>query len=376
MIQELSDCSAHAGLSMNMEKTQVMTNSQPQPIQVNATRLQYVGQLVGFKSCMTRELKRRIASAWRAFWSLQFVLLDKKLTANQKTQIQICQRKMERKILGLSLRDKISNTRLKQMTNTRDMAYQGERLKWKWGGHVSRLQSCRWAHISTTWDPRIGRKHAVENGSTRRVDILAYNADTNQGIIVDPTIRFEVECHQSAEVHLEKKSIYEPTVNYFKLKYALIHVEVFGLLIGARGTIPAFFEEFRRQFALPTSLRDDMVIIKMLPHVLGFCYHGELLRINKHNTVRSLIASSIRQNASYEVYEEVGCVSSDGSTRRADIIIIDRQKDKGVILDPTIRFEMHEQQPQEVEAPCEADLNNFKEKIVPGPGIDLTIMRR
>ncbi|KAJ4445332.1 hypothetical protein ANN_07137 [Periplaneta americana] len=48
---------------------------------------------------------------------------------------------------------------------------------------------------------------------------------TPQYSIVDPTIRFEVECHQSAEVHLEKKSIYEPTVNYFKLKYALIHVE-------------------------------------------------------------------------------------------------------------------------------------------------------
>ncbi|KAJ4427224.1 hypothetical protein ANN_24841 [Periplaneta americana] len=70
--------------------------------------------------------------------------------------------------------------------------------------------------------------------------------------------------------------------------------------------------------------------------------------ISVYNTIRSLIASSIRQNASYEVYEEVGCVSSDGSTRRADIIIIDRQKDKGVILDPTIRFEMHEQQPEEV----------------------------
>ncbi|KAJ4448423.1 hypothetical protein ANN_10439 [Periplaneta americana] len=57
--------------------------------------------------------------------------------------------------------------------------------------------------------------------------------------------------------------------------------------------------------------------------------------------------SSIRQNASYEVYEEVGCISSDDSTRRVDIVIIDRQKDKGVILDPTIRFEMYEQQPQE-----------------------------
>ncbi|KAJ4438630.1 hypothetical protein ANN_14577, partial [Periplaneta americana] len=72
--------------------------------------------------------------------------------------------------------------------------------------------------------------------------------------------------------------------------------------------------------------------------------------------IRSLggVAAVIRRperaslNASYEVYEEVGCVSSDDSTRRADIIIIDQQKDKGVILDPTIRFEMHEQQPQEV----------------------------
>ncbi|KAJ4444641.1 hypothetical protein ANN_06437 [Periplaneta americana] len=73
--------------------------------------------------------------------------------------------------------------------------------------------------------------------------------------------------------------------------------------------------------------------------------------IHKNSDILSMeladVSTSIRQNASYEVYEEVGCVSSDGSTRRADIIIIDRQKDKGVILDPTTRFEMHEQQPQE-----------------------------
>ncbi|KAJ4428855.1 hypothetical protein ANN_25848 [Periplaneta americana] len=104
-----------------------------------------------------------------------------------------------------------------------------------------------------------------------------------------------------------------------------------------------------------------------LPHVLGFCHHGDLLRINRHNTVRSLIASSIRQNASYEVYEEVGCVSSDGSTKRADIIIIDRQKDEGVILDPTIRFEMHEQQPQEEMEDKMRRVSyegNFKRKVI------------
>ncbi|KAJ4447062.1 hypothetical protein ANN_09051 [Periplaneta americana] len=41
--------------------------------------------------------------------------------------------------------------------------------------------------------------------------------------------------------------------------------------------------------------------------------------------------------------------SQPNNNRRADIIIIDRQKDKAVILDPTIHFEMHEQQPQEVQ---------------------------
>ncbi|KAJ4451275.1 hypothetical protein ANN_02736 [Periplaneta americana] len=85
-----------------------------------------------------------------------------------------------------------------------------------------------------------------------------------------------------------------------------------------------------------------------LPHVLGFCHHGELLRINTHNTVRSLIAASIRQNASYEVFMRRLVASLlIALARRADIIITDRQKDKGVILDPTIRFEMDEQQPQE-----------------------------
>ncbi|KAJ4452120.1 hypothetical protein ANN_03637 [Periplaneta americana] len=93
------------------------------------------------------------------------------------------------------------------------------------------LHRCRTGFIS------LQRKHAVKNGSTRRVDILAYNADTKQGIIVDPTIRFEVECHQLVEVHFEKKSIYEPTINYFKLKYALIHVEHDVIVVHRSGEI-------------------------------------------------------------------------------------------------------------------------------------------
>ena len=40
-----------------------------------------------------------------------------------------------------------------------------------------------------------------------------------------------------------------------------------------------------------------------------------------------------------EVYEEVHCLAEDGSIRRVDILAIDKQESKAVILDPTVRFE-------------------------------------
>ncbi|KAJ4446676.1 hypothetical protein ANN_13373 [Periplaneta americana] len=48
--------------------------------------------------------------------------------------------------------------------------------------------------------------------------------------------------------------------------------------------------------------------------------------IDRHNKIRSMIANELRRTDKYEVYEEIGCLSADGSTRRADIIIIDRKK--------------------------------------------------
>ena len=69
-----------------------MTNSQPTAIKVESAELQYVedytylGQLIGFKNNMDKELKRRIALAWKTFWALKFILLDKKL--NRKIKIK------------------------------------------------------------------------------------------------------------------------------------------------------------------------------------------------------------------------------------------------------------------------------------------------
>ncbi|KAJ4426676.1 hypothetical protein ANN_26474 [Periplaneta americana] len=88
--------------------------------------------------------------------------------------------------------------------------------------------------------------------------------------------------------------------------------------------------------------------IETLAHVLGSCQHGELLRYSRHHNISKLIAQALRKR-SFEVHEEVHCVASEGGgIRRADIVALDKTNSKGIILDPTVRFEMSQTQPSEV----------------------------
>jgi len=90
--------------------------------------------------------------------------------------------------------------------------------------------------------------HCIRNnGSTARVDILAWNAVSKKGYILDPTVRLQTSTEQPTEVDNEKKSIYEPTISYFKDKFHLKEIKVYGLLIGSRVTIPRLVANFLRQ---------------------------------------------------------------------------------------------------------------------------------
>ena len=117
--------------------------------------------LVAKNHTIGQKLNRRIkfeALASCDFPCLTYGYQTWNLTRKQKKHFQVCQRKMEWKILGISLRDRIPNTRIRELAKADDMAGRAEILKWKWGGHVARLQSIRWAQISTMWDPCTGRK--------------------------------------------------------------------------------------------------------------------------------------------------------------------------------------------------------------------------
>lgn len=207
MLQELHTKSKEIGLTMNKDKTKVMTNAPEIPIRVDTTEIEYtteyvyLGQLVTFRQNTKKEINRRTSAAWKAFWSLKSILLEKSinrklrfevlescifpillygcqtwsLVDKLKQSIQVCQRKMQRKILGISLQDRISNEELRNLSSDADVLERATKLKWKWGGHVARLNPERWAYAATMWDPYTGKRR---QGRPRRrwADILAARA--------------------------------------------------------------------------------------------------------------------------------------------------------------------------------------------------------
>ncbi|KAJ4428860.1 hypothetical protein ANN_25853 [Periplaneta americana] len=114
------------------------------------------------------------------------------------------------------------------------------------------------------------------NGSSRRIDIIEYSQTTKKGYTIDPTIRIETGNSQPEDVNKEKINIYLPTVDHFKAKYQLEDIEVIGLVIGARGVIPKFFESFRKTFELPQTLNADIItsVLKRSCHILSHHIHS------------------------------------------------------------------------------------------------------
>jgi hypothetical protein len=100
----------------------------------------------------------------------------------------------------------------------------------------------------------------MDNGSTGRVDIIAFDEKKRIGYILDPTVRMESSSEQPIEVHNEKTNTYTPSISFFKEKYNLKTIEIIGLFIGSRGTITTFFEKFRRRFNLPKSLSEEIAL--------------------------------------------------------------------------------------------------------------------
>ncbi|KAJ4436939.1 hypothetical protein ANN_17071 [Periplaneta americana] len=192
MLEELNNVNREAGPLMNQSKTKLMTNGMETQVQVSGKTLEYVkdyiyrGQMMSFQNAFPTEVNRRIALVSRKYWSMKFIFEDKfqnlnikkqtlkhciistllygcqtwSLTEREKLKLQRSQQKRERRIAKIPLRDEVSATTIRKMTGLQDIVMAAQRLKWKWGGHVSRLNTSRWAYVTNMWDPRTGKRTA------------------------------------------------------------------------------------------------------------------------------------------------------------------------------------------------------------------------
>ena len=82
-------------------------------------------------------------------WSLN------KQTTNK---LRTAQRAMERKMLNLKLKDKMPCSEIRKRTKIINIIEYTLKQKWKWAGHIARLEDNRWTKRCTEWQPRRGKR--------------------------------------------------------------------------------------------------------------------------------------------------------------------------------------------------------------------------
>ena len=126
----------------------------------------------------TAEVKRRIGLGWAAFGKLKLIFKSKMnnslkrkvfdscvlpvltygaetltLTKASENKLRVAQRAMERSMLGISLRDKMTNEWIRQQTRVVDVMERIATLKWNWAGHIARMTDERWTINILNWRP-------------------------------------------------------------------------------------------------------------------------------------------------------------------------------------------------------------------------------
>ena len=66
--------------------------------------------------------------------------------------LQVAQMNMKRKISQITPRDHIRDADNRKRTQTKDASQAAQGNKWRWTGHVVRLDYSRWAHAVIIWD--------------------------------------------------------------------------------------------------------------------------------------------------------------------------------------------------------------------------------
>ena len=73
-------------------------------------------------------------------------------------KLRTAQRAMEKKMLDPKLQDKIPCSEIRKRTKIIEIIEYTLKQKWKWAGHIARMNDNRWTKRCTEWQPRRGKR--------------------------------------------------------------------------------------------------------------------------------------------------------------------------------------------------------------------------
>ena len=92
-----------------------------------------------------------------------------KLIKKAENLLRVAQRAMERAMLGITLRDRKRSTWIREKTKVKDIVQVVKQQKWRWAGHVARMNDNRWTKRLTDWHP-YNEKRSRKRPDTRWKD--------------------------------------------------------------------------------------------------------------------------------------------------------------------------------------------------------------
>ena len=191
LLNDLNRESKKVGLKIHKGKTKYMTNYQTKDRIVieneeieKVDQYKYLGQTVKLENHTREEVMIRIKAGWSCFGRYKNILCDQELpmslrrkmynqcviptmtygsetwttTKQLEQKLRTTQRAMERRMLNITIKDRIKNEEIRRQTQVKDIIEKIKQAKWRWAGHTARRDDNRWTKRTMDWQPRTGKR--------------------------------------------------------------------------------------------------------------------------------------------------------------------------------------------------------------------------
>ncbi len=158
-----------------------------------------LGQMVSGNPAHEKEIRRRIGMGWSAFGKQNLVMNSNlplslnrnvynqwilpvltygsetwRLSKELERKLRSAQRGMERRMLGITWRDREQASWIREQTKVKGILMTIKNKKWIWAGHIMWRRDNRFTTRATEWQPRNGRWNQARQRVTWRDEIKGF----------------------------------------------------------------------------------------------------------------------------------------------------------------------------------------------------------